>query len=272
MNLTKLSQRAKSLVKKSKTENYNLTKSDIQFIKKNYNGRQIFRGFYTDYSIAFLMGKLISPRSGKVLDPSCGTGRLFEYIQSSEIDLYGLEIDRESAVVCKLLYPEVNITVCDALSHLQYIEDSFEYVIANPPWGLDVGSKYNNYYLNKLLTEKKSTALFVELCIRCLKENGKGVILVPNSFFSKSFDKARQFLFSSVNVYTIIKLPKNIFYNSNIFVESSIILFINNNKRTPLLELSVDENEWSNIDNNKNLTLANKLVREVNQHLESHVN
>lgn len=139
------SKQAKQMFEDSKWDSLNEMEKD--FIKKNYMGRQLFRGFYTDFSIARLMAhSLFIGHSASIFDPCTGSGRLLEYLPKN-LEITCCEIDKKSAKLCQKLHPNANIIIGDALSYKNEFKEQFDFFIASPPWGLDVGY-YENYELN----------------------------------------------------------------------------------------------------------------------------
>ncbi|PAE18292.1 HsdM family class I SAM-dependent methyltransferase [Robertmurraya siralis] len=262
----KLSKISRRLIRNNTT----LNDRQRKFVKRYYNGRQLLRGFYTDFAVSYLMAMLLDVKKGNVLDTSCGSGRLFEYIPSNcEVQKYGFEIDPESSKICKLLYPDVNIENCDALAKINRISQKFNYVIANPPWGLQVNTEnYNGYSLTNIPTKNNSTALFIELGIHSLVDGGRGIFLVPKSLFTNEFKDVIKYMESNGNVLAIIELPSSAFYNSNIMVESCLIYYEKSkDKINQIKTITISlVNEWTkNEEENKRLAL--EVVKEVKNHL-----
>lgn len=151
----------------SKTRNTMLTDEDKKYIKQYYLGRQQFMAFYSDFNLSRLMSGLLQAKDGTLLEPSCGSGRLLEYLDRENIRITCYEIDPKSSEVCHILYPEANVICGDALESLEQIEGKFDYSLCAPPWGLYVG-KLRNYDLTSKLEGEDSTFYFTELMIRSL--------------------------------------------------------------------------------------------------------
>ncbi|MEF2246387.1 HsdM family class I SAM-dependent methyltransferase [Paenibacillus sp. IITD108] len=224
MNKTglQLAERARDLVH-SKAWHL-LTKEEKKFVRNHYMGRQVFRGFYTDLQLSRLLTMLLKPLAGRLLEPSCGTGRLLEYLDRSKLQIVCCEIDRQAASICKSIYPEITLLTGDTLAKIDELRSQFDYVLANPPWGLRVNQYYDKYELFNVTPEKRSTALFLELCINALKPGGKCAIILPESYKSEEFSSVNNYVQNSSAVLAEIHFPKHVFFSSNILVSGYILI------------------------------------------------
>ncbi|MBL0327024.1 MAG: N-6 DNA methylase [Cytophagaceae bacterium] len=135
--------------------------------------------------------------------------------------------------------------------------EGFDVIIGNPPYidikGLEpkfVDLLFSNY----VTTENRMNlySLFIELGSRILKDCGQFSFINPNSILmNSSYSKIRNLIYS--NVSEIIKLPDNVFSESDVKVETIILSFVKNKKNENLNVIQYKHDE--NVDFiNSNLT------------------
>jgi tRNA1(Val) A37 N6-methylase TrmN6 len=112
--------------------------------------------------------------------------------------------------------------------------EGFDIVIGNPPYidikGLDP-TFVDFLFSNFATTENRLNiySLFIELGNKILRHNGRFSFINPNSILmNSSYSKIRKLIAN--NVTEIIKLPDNVFAESDVKVETIIISFIKNVK------------------------------------------
>jgi len=110
-------------------------------------GKGLLYEYFTPSEIAKKMWGLAYKhgyKGGKLLEPSCGIGEFIKYAPSQDL-VTGYEINKVSAKICKVLYPNAKIeskyfetlfikdnnTVKNNISNLQ----KYSLVIGNPPYG-----------------------------------------------------------------------------------------------------------------------------------------
>ena len=105
----------------------------------------------------------------------------------------------------------------------------FDVVIGNPPYidikGLD--PNFSKYLFSKFTTTENRInlySIFIELGYNILSAKGIFYFINPNSILmNSSYSKIRTLLFDNLN--EIIKLPDNVFHESNVIVETIILSF-----------------------------------------------
>ena len=185
---------------------------------------------------------------GKVLtcyDPACGTGgmltetekQLLSINPKTRVYLFGQEINPKSHAVCTsdmLIKGQdaTNIKRLDTLAHDGFPDRRFEYVIANPPYGVDwtesmveVKSEHARGFAGRfgagLPGKGDGQLLFVQHMIAKAKTADEGggriaVVLNGSPLFSgdagSGESNIRRWLFENDLVEAIIGLPDQLFY------------------------------------------------------------
>lgn len=144
----------------------------------------------------------------KVLEPASGLAPFSRYIASlkgSWKDLYGVEINHAIVYTLRKAYPEFNVIEGDYL--LIDLNDKFDLVIGNPPYGI-IGSE--DHYAISIFKDRKKIyrdryetwrgkyniyGLFIEKGVKDLKEYGTLVFIVPATWMIlDEFKILRRFL------------------------------------------------------------------------------
>ncbi len=90
----------------------------------------------------------------------------------------------------------------------------FDIIIGNPPWGAD-NSVLTTKVLADYLAGTRQTdtwSLFVERCIKSLKDNGRLGFIIPNTLISnENYQSIREFILKECQIISIINLGENIF-------------------------------------------------------------
>ena len=229
-----------------------------EVIKDVMTGK-IFGQFFTQPIIKNLMVQLIDPhidtagRIESVCDPAMGTGGFLitylKYIKekgkSKNIELdwnhitnnsvYGKEISTDTfqLAMSNLLISSghiFNLQNGDSLANP--IEEKFDNVLANPPFGIDIN--YNNFKKEIIqhylpIPSNNAVCLFLQAIIYMLKVNGKCAVVVPvgevcKNKKTKSLVECRRFLLQTCELKEVIQLPSGIFTNAG--VNTCIFYFV----------------------------------------------
>lgn len=111
----------------------------------------------------------------------------------------------------------------------------YEIVVTNPPFGKTIAVEDEKILKNFSFWRKakdkaiQPQILFLELCLRLLKKNGKLAIVLPEGIFgneSDSYRKIREFLLENYNLLAIFNIPQETFepFTGN---KSSILILEN---------------------------------------------
>lgn len=195
---------------------------------------------YTPEPLNDLIVSLLQPQPNQIIyDPVCGIGSTFVTLHkkfpNSYFTFVGQELNRKIQFLCNLnlllnAISNNNIFLGDSLLNppLQY-KGKVDIAIAVLP----LSTKLNKESLSKNIFENpqdipNADYAFVELILAMLNENGKAVIIVPDSFLSLSNGKNYRKKYIEQGIIELIySLPKDAFIHSSIKV--SIIVF-NKNK------------------------------------------
>lgn len=232
--------------------------SIISYVSKGSQGQ-----FFTPKNIVDLMVNILKPEKSKILiDPACGTGGFLastmNYIwgkidkQNLELitkleekrvyamkQLYGIEKDDFLAKITKtymaiLCDGSPNIFIEDSLNYINWSsnsksaikDNSFDYVLTNPPFGKDIKVKNETKSLYKF---GNIDILFLEKSLRLLKDGGILGIILPETILHSPNNKAiREELIYKHNIMCLVDLPHNTFRPFNnakcniIFIQKNV--------------------------------------------------
>lgn len=200
------------------------TDEEISFIREAYSGigglvgSQWDQGqFFTPAPIAEFVIKMMGIESGRVLEPSCGSGNFFRYIPV-HCETVGVELMGEAARVASVCYPHVHIIQGNTLE--TQIAGEFDYCIGNPPFGLKVD--FNFACGAKSL---KSEAAFVEYGLRSLKDGGVLGLIVPDSILANQKEAVfRKWIMEHHRLLGVVSFPTTTFYHTGTGVKTSLLM------------------------------------------------
>lgn len=216
--------RASELLNKSTKEALTIEEiEELKVLHTGYGGIGDNTQYFTPKEVISYMIeslKAVGFKGGKVLEPSCGNGMFIGSLLDSfdNLDITGVELSNELAMLNRVCYPNVNIMQGNTLSYLEELEGKFDLVIGNPPFGK--GTK--NYDLP--LGIGKLEGQFVQLSAKALKPNGHLIMVVPTSVLSiEGYRKLRAWLLDEFVLIQSIQLPNNTFYKSGANVGTGVI-------------------------------------------------
>ncbi|MCP4336978.1 MAG: N-6 DNA methylase [Mycoplasma sp.] len=254
--------------------------------------------FYTPQTIVKLIVNLITPLSGTIYDPACGTGGMLiqakRFIQShggniDNVSVYGQEFNNVTWKLAKLNlilngFPLIDNDdkgvlgdkSADTFTKDQHRDSKFDYIMANPPfnlknWGresLEGDSRW------KWGVPPKGNANYAWLShiVSKLSINGKaGVVLANGSLSSSGKEELaiRKSFIENNKVDAIIALPDKLFYT--VGIPACIWIFNNNKKDENILMVDASKLEGKMLSKKlRELTAENiNQVQELyKEHLE----
>ncbi len=220
-----------------------LTAADKVILEKyegrgnNYQAGKIDEGlvhqFYTPYILckkAYDLAVHYGFTGGKVLEPSCGTGRFFKYLPGA--DLYGFDLDETNIKIASLLYPEAKFykqefetAFLQEPNYSKAIKKSWlpemDLVIGNPPYGDYAG--YYKTYMPKLYS--RFEFLFIRLGLQVLKPGGLLIFIISQNFMNNgsTYAKMKENILEIGEFVDAIRLPGKIFAGTDI--STDLVIF-----------------------------------------------
>lgn len=190
---------------------------------------QEFQKFYTDAEeIRSLMQTLLGPIDGaKILEPCVGRGAFLSNLCGIPAIVDAVDIDETHITQLRAAsWPWLNTIHSDFIN--DWVEDDFfsirkyqhcyDGVICNPPYGLDFSLPYRRK-LKKCfpnLYVRESYGLFMHFGIRSLRNGGRYVFIVPDTFLtSRNHKPLREFLVSEGKPTHVIRFPSKRFQTVN---------------------------------------------------------
>lgn len=240
-----------------------------------------FGEYYTRRHITKVISELLLrnelyPRDIKVCDPACGTGGFLTEAFKVLIDNYrssgSLNDDTSKKLKTDVFYGYDNqpdsiqrtilnmflagdghthITDKDSLSDLE--EDTFDYVVANPPYGLYEGDVPINLF--DFTNQRRFELLFVEKIIKATKHGGHMAIVVPDGALeTPTNEEFRKKLLQHANINAIVSLTRFAF--APYTKEKTYVLFMQRKQRedigkvqtTPIWHFILDNDGYANSD------------------------
>ncbi len=187
-----------------------------------------------------------------VYDPTCGTGGFLseseEYIQQISQDvsvsLHGQELNPESYAICKadmlIKGQDVeNIKLGNTLSDDQHADEHFDYMLANPPFGVEwkkvqkqvvdehQHKGFNGRFGPGLPRVSDGSLLFLLHLVSKMRDPRKGGSPLFTGGAGRGESEIRRYLLQHDMVEAIIGLPTDMFYNTGI---ATYIWVLNNKK------------------------------------------
>ncbi len=208
--------------------------------------------FYTPKSVVNLMAEMIEPYKGKIYDPCCGSGGMFvqsmKFVEKHagntkhDISIYGQESNPDTYKLAKMnlairgIIGDLGLSDADTFAKDQHQDLKADYIMANPPFNLKswrasseltTDPRWAGYDVPP--TSNANYAWILHMASK-LSENGVAGFLLANGALSgDGTEKAiRKQLIENNLVESILILPQNMFYTTNISVT---LWILNKNKK-----------------------------------------
>lgn len=209
--------------------------------------------FFTPRTIVKLLIKMLAPEvNHSIYDPACGTGgMLIEYIRQTHSKtgagqfIYGQENMTSTSAIARMnLYlhgiEDFHIKTGDTLRNPQFIYrgqlQKFDYVVANPPFGLDGwgAEQFETDVWGRNIwgcpSDSNADYAWIQHIVSSMNDKtGRAAIIMPQGvlFHGGKEGKIREELVKSHKLEAVINLPSGVFYSTGV---SACVLFLNNNK------------------------------------------
>jgi len=214
--------------------------------------------FYTPKTIVNLIAELIEPYKGKIYDPCCGSGGMFvqsmKFVENhqgntKDISIYGQEGTTTTLKLAKMnlairgISGNLGVKADDTFTKDQHPDLKADFIMANPPFNqkdwraadeLIDDPRWSGYEVPPTGNANYGWILHM---VSKLSENGTACFILSNGALSgDGQEKAiRKKLIENQLVESIIILPQNMFYTTNISVT---LWVLNKNKKARIVQRS----------------------------------
>ena len=252
--------------------------------------------FYTPHEVSVIMAKIVTSPFDKpidefsVFDPTCGSGSLLLTVgqelpggkNPGVVDYYGQELNtttynlaRMNLMMNGVSYDKMTLRNADTLGpdwpdgvgpDGKFKLRTFDAVVANPPYSAKWAApeayikdaRFHEY--GKLAPKSKADFAFLLDGLYHLNAHGIMTIVLPHGvlFRGDAEGVIREALIKKNRIDTVIGLPANLFYGTNI---PTIILVLKKNKDNRDI-LFIDASQEFKKDKNKN-TLTDENIRKI---------
>lgn len=251
-------------------QDYSIIKTGVNFIQSYFMkfGSTMLKTnhdqYYTPYEIVSFATSLFNYEStNKIIDPAAGTGDFLtaakEQAQKQGVtflknNIHYMDISSEA-----LNLGVLNLTLAgvdtknfhekDSIKSFTSLNNEFDYVFTNPPFGIkttysgplddllkyELKTKYNAKQHNQL------GILFIEKSMRLLKDNGFCTIVLPSGYMSNpSNNKLREYIFDNFRLIAVIGLPAGTFKDAKTDVKTDLVI-IQKTKMNSSYNIFMDE-------------------------------
>jgi type I restriction enzyme M protein len=226
--------------------------------------------YFTPRALIRAMVECVRPEPGKTIaDPACGTGGFFLAAYDFLTHNYDLDKAQKAALKYKTFYGNEIVANTRRLSLMNMFlhnigeidgdvlispndslvapsSQSFDYVLANPPFGKKSSMSFTNdegeeetddltYNRQDFWATTSNKQLnFVQHIRTMLKTTGRAAVVVPDNvlFEGGAGETVRQNLMKTAELHTILRLPTGIFYAQG--VKANVLFFDNHEaSKTP---------------------------------------
>lgn len=163
--------------------------------------------------------------SGRVLEPSVGTGNFFGLMPApmrKKSQLHGVELDPLTSQIAAALYPSAKIAQATGFQDYQVPSEYFDVAIGNPPFGSEPivdsdrtpysGSSIHNYFFAKSIDK--------------LRPGGLLTMVVSHNFMDANSETTRKWISERANLVSAVRLPRTAFKeNAGTDVVTDILVF-----------------------------------------------
>ncbi len=302
------------VIKKFKSDKINLAPSKIDNLQMGYIFEELIRigaeqsneeageHFTPREVIKLMVDLLLSPEDDlaesfkvkKIYDPACGTGGMLseaeQYLKQLNEDaqphLYGQDWNDEAWAICRsdmLIkgHDEEKIQLGDTFSKDAYSNDKFDYMLANPPFGVSWKQQekiikseagllgYTGRFGAGLPRVNDGALLFLQHMIskmETIEDGGSriGIVFNGSPLFTGDAgggeSEIRRWIIENDWLEAIVAMPDQLFYNTGI---STYIWIVSNKKikdRKGKIQLIDARNYWTTMDKGKSLGNKRKQI------------
>ena len=180
--------------------------------------------YYTPLSVIESIYMMLSNagfKGGRVLEPSCGTGKFFGMMPKDMYEnstLYGVEIDDISARIAKMLYPKAKI-MHKGFEGTDLFNDFYDLVISNVPFGT---YKVNDPAYNQLNLSIHD--YFICKAVDKARSGGFIIVITEHNTLDRNESKAREYINERAQLIGAVRFPNNVFGDAHTKVVSDLLV------------------------------------------------
>lgn len=154
-----------------------------------------------------------------ICDPCCGSGNFLLRLMKNGLSLnriFGFDIDEISVALAKisLFLNDTNLTSEQLNSHIKCLDslteldNNFDVIIGNPPWGGSYDKKYRKAVRKSFLVAKRNGFdtfdLFIEKAIAMINKDGFLAYILPEALMNvSSHQKARELILNNASFKSV---------------------------------------------------------------------
>lgn len=214
---------------------------DIYLIPSNAQSVSM-QAYYTDaHELNALMVSLLGETTNAhVLEPCAGKGAFVKPLLAQGAIVDAIDIDSQHVEELKKIPGKVQVQQGDFIDH--FVQDglfrniiisrNYDAIICNPPYGLKFSVEYRKKIKKKFpeIYARESYGLFIIFGIKCLKQGGRFVFIVPDTFLtSRNHAPLRRFLSRETSLSHIVQFKSSRFKSVNFGYGSMCIIAGNYN-------------------------------------------
>jgi len=186
--------------------------------------KKVLGQFFTPPSLASWMVKFATSfldRREAALDPACGNGVFLKpMLEAGFRQVVGIDVDEKVLQDCERRNgscERLQLRCANALWLLPELEGQFDLVATNPPFSAKYGrvtepALLRRFELGMGRNSEATEVLFLELCVRSLRENGVLTIVLPEGIFASLPQKrVRAWLIRHTTPIAIVSLSRSFF-------------------------------------------------------------
>lgn len=198
-------------------------------IQGKTRARREFCSFYTesDPILTYMVKRLGVVHGDSILEPCAGDGIFIEKLLTStskNFHIEAVDLNPKAVAGLKKKFSTDSVTIRQADTLLDFNNDLFgdrnfffNKIIGNPPYGAWQDLKKRELLKNIYGGYVKETyTLFLRKCIDLLKENGRLVFIVPDTFLALHMHKnTREKILNNTKIEEIVLMPSSFFPGVN---------------------------------------------------------
>lgn len=231
--------------------------------------------YFTPTTVTDFLVEIVNPQFGEhIADPACGSADFLvaafriarKYNPGFADCIWGIDNSSNAvqvAVLNMLLNGDgkTNVIKDDSLENVNKYLEKYDVLTCNPPFGTKIVEKrakvLRQYELgfewvesengclqktDNLLSQQETGILFVEVCVKECRPEGRIAIILPNGYLgnrSHKYRVVRDWILRHTRIAAIVSLPRFTFKSSGADVSASVLYL--EKRSNPIDNLSADE-------------------------------